>query len=936
MSSASAFSKTLQAITATRVQELSKQRAVFEQRREEIRKATEDTSNLQTKAQVLLKGIACLHGYPQDDCGEDAHGEEDSVTGPTSDTTTSSSAAFGSHRAVNQNLRRFLLQNRYDPSVTENLKPWIQDLERELQILEIRYQHSSFYCDLVTENLSTLNVNEDTMTEAVGRKEMYEQRAEWESLVFTTPNINPQLIQKYLQNLFEKTKTSQQALKELRASVKGSGKDLAIKSAFTVDVLGRVAKILLKSDLLTPEKASVLKEFVRNKEVAREVVGVLNMRLASLDSWEWDHRGIPLEMRRQLSGKYRVFMDADILDSILFQHIGMQWCVIFKKAFKNFQSSPAWRPYAKPISKQDRERREYFLGKEIESRSVNSERILTYQEDYFMSQLPGSIDEGTRGYDDDDDDDDDNENEASNGKNPLEIKHSLLHLLVTESIIHRTLRGNFTAIRSDFKWFGPSLPHCTILAVMEFFGVENNWLKFFENFLKAPLRFIHDGPGADVQARKRGVPMSYFLSTCCGEVVLFCMDYAVNQEAGGAFLYRLHDDFWFWGEEEKCVNAWRAMSEFAKIMGLEFNEEKTGTVQMKTQNWKPRFRSQDELASPSSESVSPRSEHDTESKDINSVEGEGLLPKGDIRWGFLKLDPEEGRFLIDQEQVDTHIDELRLQLAACKSVFSWVKAWNSYFARFFSNNFVKPAMCFGRDHIDMVVSTLNRIERELFAGIANSPDNVTDYLRNMIAQRFQIYDLPAGFFYFPVEVGGLGLRNPHISFLAMRDSMRIRPESVLEEALHDIELKYHSSKQSFERNGSPATSHVLSAGGEPAVFLSLEEYTRYLENSSSELCAAYNTLTCVPDEISPNMTPEVSSCQARLRAKLGISRNTSAVDKGITFAEWNNMTPYWRWVAELYHTGMIQKYGGLDPVNSDSVPLGVAKVLMEGKVRWQG
>jgi hypothetical protein len=189
-----------------------------------------------------------------------------------------------------------------------------------------------------------------------------------------------------------------------------------------------------------------------------------------------------------------------------------------------------------------------------------------------MSQLPGSIDEGTRGYDHDDDDDDDNENEASNGKNPLEIKHSLLHLLVTESIIHRTLRGNFTAIRSDFKWFGPSLPHCTILAVMEFFGVENNWLKFFENFLKAPLRFIHDGPGADVQARKRGVPMSYFLSTCCGEVVLFCMDYAVNQEAGGAFLYRLHDDFWFWGEEEKCVNAWRAMSEFAKIMGLEFNE----------------------------------------------------------------------------------------------------------------------------------------------------------------------------------------------------------------------------------------------------------------------------------------------------------------------------------------------------------------------------
>lgn len=92
------------------------------------------------------------------------------------------------------------------------------------------------------------------------------------------------------------------------------------------------------------------------------------------------------------------------------------------------------------------------------------------------------------------------------------------------------------------------------------------------------MKFIHDGMSATPRVRKRGIPICLALSTCFGEVVLFCMDYSVNQHADGAFLYRLHDDFWFWGEEKTCVKAWKAMSEFVNVMGVRFNEEKTGTV----------------------------------------------------------------------------------------------------------------------------------------------------------------------------------------------------------------------------------------------------------------------------------------------------------------------------------------------------------------------
>lgn len=81
------------------------------------------------------------------------------------------------------------------------------------------------------------------------------------------------------------------------------------------------------------------------------------------------------------------------------------------------------------------------------------------------------------------DGDSDGDNRDTNRKSPIETKHSLIHLLITELIIHKRLHGQFTVIRSDFKWFGPSLPHGTLIAVMRFFGVPDDWLAFFQKFL---------------------------------------------------------------------------------------------------------------------------------------------------------------------------------------------------------------------------------------------------------------------------------------------------------------------------------------------------------------------------------------------------------------------------------------------------------------------
>ncbi|PWY77511.1 hypothetical protein BO70DRAFT_363450 [Aspergillus heteromorphus CBS 117.55] len=906
MLSSGALPQTLGSITTTKINELSKQRALFEKRRAEIVEAAENASSLRSKAQILLEGVTKLKGFPND-----ALDQEDLDEDKNSD--IESAVEDRTERALHVNIRRFLLQSQYDPSVSDrSLKSWISHLEEELQYLQLRHKHAKFYSSLVTEWLGDLETPSATTDdeeqqgagfENVRRTEMQQQRETWESLVFTEADVDASAVRAYLEGLFEATTPSKQALTELRDTIRSIGIDFTSKSiSLDVDDLKWVSESLLRSDLLTKEKTAILKEFMRNPAVSQEVVDVLNMRLASLDNWGWPAGCIPVEMRRQLNGKYRVFMDEDLLDGLMFQYLGTKWSVTFRSAFNAFLDTPAWKFLREHIPRPEISRRSNFTASEASQRGtscVNNARKKMYKDDYFMTLLPSSVEQGNVAYDGDGGDARDSSLKKDK-KNALETKHSLLHLLITESLVYTSLHGEFTAIRSDVKWFGPSLAHSTILTVLEYFGVPQYWLNFFRTFLETPIKFVQDGPDGSRQIRKRGVPMSHALSDCFGETVLFCMDFAVNQSTDGAYLYRLHDDFWFWGEEETCVKAWATMTEFTKVMGLAFNEEKTGTVRLVGKDAKDRQSQQ------STDTVSP-----------------DPLPKGEIRWGFLRLDPLEGHFVIDQEQVDNHISELKRQLSSCKSVFSWVQAWNSYFGRFFANNFAKPAMCFGRSHIDMAISTLSRIERTLFA---DSNSGVTDHLRQVLADRFGVEDLPEGFFYFPVEFGGLELLNPYISFLAMREGIKMTPHGRLQKAFLQYEVEYHTVKERFEKEATASFGPHSDMDG-----LSLEEYTRYPETYSRPLLNAYNDLIRVPEEVSVNQTPALH------RNQMALDRTviTHTKNRNIISNQWFRMSPYWQWTAELYQDEMVKTYGCLAAVNREFMPLGVIKTLKEGKFRWQ-
>lgn len=763
-------------------------------------------------------------------------------------------------------------------------------------------------------------------------------------------------IERYLENLFGSTqkakKITKTPLQNLRDTM-GKGFDDMLPKRFDEGVLKWCIKGLLKQDLFAGKKREALLDLQDRTTVLKEMADVLNMDLESLDSWNWEPSPVPMHIRRQVNGKYRVFMDEEINQAILLHFIGAKWAVHMKKAFSDFFHSGAWlqAPF-RSMSKKDRQRREYFLGQMgTTNSSVRNCRRKMYKRTYFMTHLPSTVEEGSRDYGDldvepdvvptavrysavarggrtkakmvsagpmrhrrilpdsndlywDDEQGGEEEDEGvdvSVSRSPLAIKQSVLHLATTELLLNTKLYGQFTIVQSDFKWFGVALPHSTIFSVLKFLGVTDKWLNFFKKYLTVPLVFAQDGPGSQPQPRIRGVPMAHVLSDALGEAVLFCLDFAVNQQTKGANLYRFHDDLWFWGQESVCVEAWKVIKEFSAIMGLELNEEKTGTIQV--------------------------TEDPTNAKPLPTS-----LPKGPVRWGFLRLDSSTGRWVVDNEQVAYHIDELRRQLSACRSVFAWVQAWNSYVSKFFGINFGKAANCMGRQHVDMVIQTFEHIQRQLFAGDSTgmTSRNVTEYLRQTIADRFGVADVPDGFFYFPVELGGLELQNPFVSLFGIyKRSFRSSMERI-ERAFEVEEQQYDKARKRYElgeyRPRRPYDAHQLNFDDEK--FISFEEFTRFREETSTPLLEAYKNLMETPPEESVEATPRVTQA---LRVLEAIDWGTSGFN-----SQWYQMKHYWKWIVELHGGPMLEKFGGLRMGDKALLPIGLVSMLRSEKVRWQG
>jgi translation initiation factor 1 (eIF-1/SUI1) len=202
-----------------------------------------------------------------------------------------------------KNLERFLAQAQYDPSVSSKLlQDWERSLLQELDLQALKYQYATLYGELVTEWLSSEKPSapvEDAMDEGFEHIRLETQakdegRKNWEHVVFEPFETDQASIAQYLRGLFGNNGTNRQAIKALyalRKSVQTFEYNFSVPGQFNEEVLRWTIDGLLASGLLSEEKRAALKDFLLSPVILVEVADVLNLRMASIDSWSWDLEG---------------------------------------------------------------------------------------------------------------------------------------------------------------------------------------------------------------------------------------------------------------------------------------------------------------------------------------------------------------------------------------------------------------------------------------------------------------------------------------------------------------------------------------------------------------------------------------------------------------------------------------------------------------------
>ena len=905
----------MHSISLTKIKEIEKQRDKYEVRKNEVLAAADGCpEDRRKRITQLLRGVEEL--YPE---------------------------AVEDNRV--SNIRFWLQQSWYDASVPGEILESSEDVLRsKLEVQSRKLGLAHLYSRLITEWMNSsatmsggdaVVATESESFEVVDRQKerLQELCDKFERVVFEPLDTDETEIDLYIRDLFDGEKPTE-ALQGLRNTINTQLNLLVQKKApFNESVVDWCVKGLLAEDLLSDEKQAVLRDILENKVVLREIVDVLNMRFADFENWDWEagEQGIPVLPRQQLNGKYRIWMDEDVIQAIFIHYVGIMCCITLKGALTNLVTSATdnqvWRWQTTPaMTETDKLRRKYFLGQNLPDQNLIEIRRKDYTDHFFLSQLPSSVhDLKAASYNNDGKADDNDDGTQKGDTKSTNIKQQLLRTLASEVVLQDCVNGEVAIIQSDLQWFATGLSHTTIFAVMRFFGFPENMIAFFKKVLQAPLNMnpSSDSPSARApRIRKRGVPMAHAPEKLIGELVLFVMDLVVNKETG-MLMYRLHDDLFLCGEPDRCAKAWIAMGKCAGIMGLEFNMHKTGSVYLRSDG-KP---------------------HDPEIAKV--------LPEGVVRVGHLILDPKIGEWIIDQQQVTEHVDQLGKQLAACTSILDYVQTWNSCVSRFFSHTFGEPAFCFGKKHVDSILETYKQMQSMLFKAGAKSSQgnhqpNVVQDLKSKIRERLGVSDIPDAFVFLPEQLGGLGLRNPFIALLATREGLsenKSTPKTIVQKQLIREREQYTREKKEFDELGtverrlsrfrhanmgnddfdlsrSPEDLLQKLGVGDGDRFFEFKEYVRWHQITSQPLKQAYCDLLDVPLPTNPSFDAEVLTALE--------DSGFDPLDPKGHVARMEEIA----WALQMYGEELRTQYGGMKLAEEKYLPLGVLAMMRRKVIRW--
>lgn len=229
-----------------------------------------------------------------------------------------------------------------------------------------------------------------------------------------------------------------------------------------------------------------------------------------------------------------------------------------------------------------------------------------------------------------------------------------------------------------------------------------------------------------------------------------------------------------------------------------------------------------------------------------------------------------------------------------------------------------------------MLATHRHIQESIFPG-----GSIVQHIKTMIDDRFNITEVPEGFLFFPVELGGLDLMSSFIGLLQIRESVKENPNDLLDEfEVHEWD-DYIVAQRHFDKGAIRITRHNnVDPDWKPAdgdVFFSFAEFTKYREEfrgtGKANLRRTYNTLLERPTEEPIDISVQIQQAMSQLKGQSNL--------RGI-MPNWYSMEAYWKWVAQMYGPEIIEKFGGLNVVNFGLLPIGMVSMFRQRRTKWQG
>ena len=762
--------------------------------------------------------------------------------------------------------------SKLNTSTSDNLlKSFCQQLRKIIEggkrRSEYNYLFGLIMSQWFSEQKNPIESTEDQSESEITSKDYILTNERLEQIIFDEPNLDYDQWRDFLENkLFGRLADNpkhKNVFADFRQSMQDYSETLLRDTVSNIDVKQTICS-LLSNNLLDDHRKRLMEKLSNDENAVIELASSLTLLKSDLDKWNWPSEGVRGVFRRNLQGRYRCYYEEDFLTAIFLQYIGLKWTFHFKFQLKRLFVILT----------------ENLIKNQCAAKSIEYNRIEMQRNDFWMASFPDQQDV-TNVYE-----------ESNSFTNTVNLKTKLLYLINTEIQLHQTIHPSdpFTVMCADFEWFGPSVAHKTIRIFLDVCGVSNIWLDFFDRFLKQPVFYK---PNKPIRERKRGVPVSHSLSFLLSDLLIFGMDLYVYQSTG-IFNYRLHDDFWFFdADQSRIEQTWTLMNEFANLIGLKFNSEKCGSVQILPSGVQPMTTS---------------------------------LPNKDVKWGLLKLES-NGRFDIDRNALTPYLDEFKGRLTKSKTILEWVKLYNEYIA-FFMRNFGKSSYTLGKFHMEKTIETFQFIHRYVFD---QSDGNAWTVLTDRIREQFPNCinnDILEGWIYWPLIQGGLGLRNIYIELHGFHQTLQQNTRTQFANLIETDKRIYQDLEERYEQWQQTSRYKQFSVGL-PYAFIDLyveqnskfPSYDEFIAERENQLLHWSDVYTSMLYSTIPTSPQNIHT----LRSKT-YSHSRGQQSQQVDY--------YLDWLTCYYGEQIESTFQQVDFIDSDSIPIGLIKIMKTSAINW--